>query len=173
MAMISLQVVMIKMVAAVDSSKASGEVALHNALRLLSSDGLGGAMMVVDQELAGDPESWEAWAAKADILYLQGDFVSAKSHSKRSIELNPDNALAWNTLGNSLYRLHQLEEAIDCYDRAIDLDPLLAKAWHNKKMALDIRLSRIRPRVSLPRASRGDGHRDGDGSLRLRVSKVR
>ncbi len=116
------------------------------ALPLLSSGGLDGAIMVVERELERDPESWEAWAAKADIMYLQGMHRSALQCSEKSLNLH-ENALALNTKGNALYKLGRYEEAINCYSRAIEIEPLFIKAWYNKKLAVEIQLKRSKPRV--------------------------
>ena len=54
-----------------------GDDTFKKALRLLSCEGLDGAVMVVERELENDPESWEAWSAKADIFYFQKSFNNA------------------------------------------------------------------------------------------------
>ena len=122
--------------------------AFKKAVHLLSTDGLDGATMVVDRELDRDPESWEAWAAKADILYFQGMHRSSLQCCERSLDLNPDNALAWNTKGNVLYKMSRYGEAIESYSRAIEIEPLFVKAWYNKKLALEIHLDRTRPKIA-------------------------
>ncbi|MGA9098639.1 MAG: tetratricopeptide repeat protein [Methanotrichaceae archaeon] len=121
--------------------------ALRKAVSLLSNGGLDGAMMVVERELERDPDSWEAWAAKADILYLQGMYGSALKCSEIALKFNPENALAWNTKGNALYKLSRYQEAIDCYSRAIEIEPLFVRAWHNKRLAVEMQLKRSTPRV--------------------------
>ncbi len=133
--------------AATNSNNIKDGNAFKKALHLLSSGGLDGAIMVVERELERDPESWEAWAAKADILYLQGRHKPALQCSEKSLEINPENALAWNTKGNALYKLSRYEEAIDCYNRAIDIEPLFVRAWHNKKLAVEMQLKKSKPRV--------------------------
>ena len=99
-----------------------GNDALKKAVRLLSVDGLDGAMMVVEKELESNPESWEARCAKADILYLQGLYGASLQWSEKSLALNPNNALAWNTKGNALYKLGRYKEAIECYGKAIEIE---------------------------------------------------
>lgn len=121
--------------------------ALKNAIRLLSSDGLDGALMLVERELELNPESSEAWGAKGDIFYLQGLYRSAVQCSEKSICFNPKNALAWNTKGNALYKLGRYEEAIECYNKAIEIEPLFVRSWYNKKLAVDIEQKKLRPRV--------------------------
>jgi tetratricopeptide (TPR) repeat protein len=131
----------------ISNDEAKGNDAFKKALRLLSSEGLDGAMMVVEKELESNPESWEAWSAKGDILYFQGMYRSALQCSERSLSLNPDNALAWNTKGNILYKLGGYKEAIDCYSKAIEIEPLFVRAWYNKKLALELQLKKLKPKV--------------------------
>ncbi|MFB3765525.1 MAG: tetratricopeptide repeat protein [Methanotrichaceae archaeon] len=125
----------------------SGGNSLKKAISLLSNGGLDGAMMVVERELESNPDNWEAWAAKADILYLQGMHRSALKCSEVALKFNSENALAWNTKGNALYKLSRYDEAIYCYSRAIEIEPLFVRAWHNKKLAVEMQLKRSKPKI--------------------------
>jgi tetratricopeptide (TPR) repeat protein len=135
------------MIPSTDENK--GNNAFRNALNLLSAEGLDGAMMVVERELEKNPESWEAFGAKADILYLREMYGSALQSCEKSIKLNPNNAFAWNTKGNALYKLGRYEEAIFCYNQAIEIEPLFVRAWHNKKLALEIQITKSTRKISL------------------------
>ncbi|VVB69514.1 Beta-barrel assembly-enhancing protease [uncultured archaeon] len=132
---------------AMSTNETRGNEAFKKALRLLSSEGLNGAMMVVERELENNPESWEAWSAKADILYFQGKYETALQCCETALSQNPDNALTFNIKGNILYKLGRYKEAIECYDRAIELEPLLVRAWYNKKLASELQLKRSSPTV--------------------------
>jgi tetratricopeptide (TPR) repeat protein len=133
-----------------------GNDAFKKALCLLSSEGLDGAVMVVERELENDPENWEAWSAKAEILYFQKSNDASMQCCERSISLNPYNALAFNIKGNILYKLGKYKEAIECYNKAIEIEPLFVRAWYNKKMASELQLkkSRIRVHYLVPREAR-------------------
>lgn len=133
-----------------------GNDAFKKALRLLSSEGLDGAMMVVERELESDPKNWEAWSAKADILYFQKIYDASMQCCERSISLNPYNALAFNIKGNIFYKLGKYKESIECYNKAIEIEPLFVRAWYNKKMASELQLkkSRLRVHYLVPRESR-------------------
>ena len=133
-----------------------GNDAFKKALCLLSSEGLDGAVMVVERELESDPENWEAWSAKAEILYFQKSHEASMQCCERSISLNPYNALAFNIKGNILYKLGRYKEAIECYNKAIEIEPLFVRAWYNKKMASELQLkkSRIRVHYLVPREAR-------------------
>lgn len=130
--------------------------ALKKALPLLSNGGLDGARMVVEREIDRSPDSWEGWAAKADILYLQGLNKYALQCSEKALSLKPDNALAWNTKGNILYKQGKYEEAIKCYNRAIEIEPLFVRAWYNKRLAVERQLNSSKPRISYVAARRSD-----------------
>lgn len=136
----------------VDDSKFSDSSI--RALNLLSSDGLDGAALMVDREIEKEPDCWEAWAAKADILYLQKEYAAAIGCCDTALRLNPDNALAWNTKGNILYRQDRYEEAITCYNRAIEAEPLFIRAWYNKRLALEVQLRKSTSRMSIRAAAR-------------------
>lgn len=129
------------------SDDGKGDDAFKKALRLLSSEGLDGAIMVVERELGNDPESWEAWSAKADIFYFQKSYNNAMKCCEKSLCINPDNALACNTKGNILYMLGRYKEAIECYNRAIELEPLFIRAWYNKRLASELQLNKSALRV--------------------------
>ncbi|VVB71810.1 Tetratricopeptide repeat protein [uncultured archaeon] len=132
---------------AASTENSSNSSALKKALRLLSCEGLDGAMMVVDRELESNPESWEALSAKADILYFQGKYETALQYCELSMDQNPDNALVYNIKGNILYKQKKYEGAIECYNRAIEIEPLFVRAWYNKKLASEIQLKNSRMRV--------------------------
>ncbi len=83
-------------------------------------------------------------AAKAYILYLDahfaypvqsvlklkgvallnlGNYEEAIKCYDKAIEIEPNNAEAWNNKGIVLGRLSKYEEAIACYDKAIEIEP--------------------------------------------------
>jgi tetratricopeptide (TPR) repeat protein len=132
---------------AMSCDRAEGNDSFKKALRLLSSEGVDGALMVVERELEKDPENWEAWSAKAEILYFQEKHDMSLQCCDRSINLNSDNAHAFNTKGNILYKQGKYKDAIDCYNRAIEIEPLFVRAWYNKKMASELQLKKSRLRV--------------------------
>jgi len=141
---------------AMSCDSVEGKAAFKKALRLLSTEGVDGALMVVERELENDPKNWEAWSAKAEILYFQKSHDMSMQCCERSIRLNPDNALAFNIKGNILYKQGRYKEAIECYNKAIEIEPLFVRAWYNKKMASELQLkkSRLSVRYLSPRESR-------------------
>ena len=141
---------------AMSCDSVEGKAAFKKALRLLSTEGVDGALMVVERELENDPKNWEAWSAKAEILYFQKSHDMSMQCCERAIRLNPDNALAFNIKGNILYKQGRYKEAIECYNKAIEIEPLFVRAWYNKKMASELQLkkSRLSVRYLSPRESR-------------------
>ena len=132
---------------ATSTDEVKGNDAFKKALRLLSCEGLDGAMMVVERELEGNPDSWEAWGAKADIHYYQGKYDKSLQCCEKSLRQNPENALAFNIKGNALFKLGRYKEAIDCYNKAIELEPLFVRAWYNKRMASEVQLKKSSAKV--------------------------
>jgi Tfp pilus assembly protein PilF len=123
---------------------------IERALNLLSRDGLDGASKMVEMALEENPESSDAWAARADIMYFKGENAEALRCCDRSLMIDPGNARAWNTRGNALYSLGRYDEAERCYSTAIKAEPLMVRAWRNKKMALDMqmKMEKSKPRIS-------------------------
>ena len=66
----------------------------------------------------------------------KGEYQKAIKCFDKSIELAPNNAIAYYNKGLALYNLGKHQEAIDCYDIAIKLDPFDADAYNNKGIAL-------------------------------------
>ena len=53
----------------------------------------------------------------------------------KAIELNPEDAAAYNNRGNAKADLTQYKEAIADYDKAIELKPEDAQAYNNRGLA--------------------------------------
>lgn len=77
-----------------------------------------------------------------DDLYVQGtdkfqrgNYQGAIADLNQSINLNPQNAFAYNSRGNAYYELRQYQDAIAQYDQAITLNPNYAEAYFNRGLA--------------------------------------
>jgi len=73
---------------------------------------------------------------RGNKAYEGNDFFEAEKLYRRAIELNPNNALAHNNLGNVLRDLKRHDEAEAMYRRAIELNPNNALAHNNLGNAL-------------------------------------
>lgn len=66
------------------------------------------------------------------LSHLQSEeLYDAEAAMRKVIELKPDEALAYSSLGNVLKRLERFEEAIACHECAVSLLPLSAEARSN------------------------------------------
>ena len=77
------------------------------------------------------------WAEKAgnfrDIL----NYPEAIDCYNMSLELDPSNALVWNSKGWTLSLMGRPDDAIKCYDKALEIDESYSLFWNNKGLALD------------------------------------
>jgi tetratricopeptide (TPR) repeat protein len=78
-----------------------------------------------------------AWYNKAVVLLHLGNYNESTRASDKAIDLDSQDADAWDVRGIALYRLRKYNEAIQAYDRAIEINPNDALAWYNKGNALD------------------------------------
>lgn len=65
------------------------------------------------------------------------DFSKAEELYRKAIELDPDDAFAYNNLGNSLKNLKRYDEAEEFYRKAIEINPNNALVYYNLGITLD------------------------------------
>ncbi len=70
------------------------------------------------------------------FVEINKDYATAIDCYNKTLELNPESAVAWNNKGNSLSYLGRYKEALDCYDKSLELTPKYAVAWNNKGSTL-------------------------------------
>jgi tetratricopeptide (TPR) repeat protein len=63
-------------------------------------------------------------------------FEEALEFFDQVLEMNPENADAWNNKGVALYWMGRPEEALQCYDRALAADPGNLEALRNRAFVL-------------------------------------
>ncbi len=80
--------------------------------------GADNALAAVGMELEKNPENWNAWAAKADILCSLGLYEIAVRCCDKSLALNPDNELTWVTKGIAIRTLGRTTEADEAFAKA-------------------------------------------------------
>ena len=67
----------------------------------------------------------------------RGNFSEAESIFRQVINIDPNNAYAYNNLGNALYKQGKLEQAISSFRKVIELNPNLALAYNGLGNALE------------------------------------
>ena len=80
----------------------------------------------------------------ASVLFYQGfasdnkgKYKEAIGYYDKAIELNPNDAGAYNNRGGAKYELGQHRETIADYDKAIELNPSFAEAYNNRGLVKD------------------------------------
>src|SRR5215467_11377043 len=77
----------------------------------------------MDPGLANDPKNYEALRLKSAIELERHDFPEVERHSRRLIEIAPDDPWNWGTLGDSLMELGKYSDAADAYQTMVRLRP--------------------------------------------------
>ena len=54
----------------------------------------------------------------------------------QTLEIEPDNHVAWYNRGNALRKLKQHQEALLSYDKALEIKPDYPAAWNNRGVVL-------------------------------------
>ena len=96
----------------------------------------------IEQRLKPVKDAYEAFIQKyprhvgvrlafASFLTDRGDEMEARPHLIRATELDPQNAPAWNNLGNHYGHMGPVNKAFECYEMAITLNPEAAVYYHN------------------------------------------
>ena len=73
---------------------------LEKATALIQKRDYDGAEKLILQAIQIDPKNAMAWQRRADLCGSQGDLKKAVEYLNKAIELKPDYAEAWNSLGN-------------------------------------------------------------------------
>ncbi|MGD0953869.1 MAG: tetratricopeptide repeat protein, partial [Methanotrichaceae archaeon] len=90
------------------------------------------------------------YSLKGAILNEQNHYYEALISVNKSIDLDYNNAYAWNNKGNAFYHLGKYQEAIKCYDIA-GRDPSLNYSVYSEKclVGLKIQNESVGPREDL------------------------
>ncbi len=82
------------------------------------------------------PDSHRLHYDFGNFLEAQGRYDEAISHYKRSIELNPRNALVYNNLAITYFETGKTDEAIATFKKAIQADPSYKDAYYNLSLVV-------------------------------------
>jgi len=77
------------------------------------------------------PADHQALYGLGVIHYDQGARDSGIQYLLRCLQISPDNATTWNTLGSMLIETGKLVEGKAAYQRALELSPELSEGWYN------------------------------------------
>lgn len=86
-----------------------------------------------------DPHHPEPYMHMADLREVRGDLELAVAELRSGAEINPDSAVLYKRIGDTLLRLEKTDDAIKAYDRAMRMQPGnaavvdgLTRAWFIK-----------------------------------------
>ena len=96
---------------------------LAKAMDNIDSGRWGAAAALYEQVVALAPADPDVHHTLGLITLEQNDLQRALFHIGRSLELNPDNAVAFRSMGDALSRSGQSSLAIRAYEKSIALDP--------------------------------------------------
>jgi len=86
---------------------------------------------------AGKSRSRPEWLKRAIALEESKSWQQRLDWGQRWTKSEPEDAMAWNNLGNAYHSLKRYSEAIDAYRQALRIDPEYANAWYNLGIAYD------------------------------------
>lgn len=90
---------------------------------------------IIDFTIALEIESTvEAYAARAEARYKNGDPEAALSDYDEAISLDSSNAILFNNRGNIEDELQKFEEALRDFDKALHLDSVYITAYYNRAL---------------------------------------
>lgn len=91
----------------------------------------------------------EQWLEEADSHLKANRFKEALEACEHAIQIDPNNALAYNMKGVALRNLGRPKEALDAFDQAMRLNPKLVAAYCNKGATLNDNLHRYGEALTL------------------------
>ena len=115
---------------------AQAQARFQEGLALHRNGQLAQAQEIYQHVLKLQPKHFEALHLLGVIAAQSRNYAQAVDFISRSIEINPDNAIAYANRGNALRDLGRYQAAIESYDQAIAKKPDYATAHFNRGLAL-------------------------------------
>jgi tetratricopeptide (TPR) repeat protein len=101
----------------------SGEVHLLLGRSYIQLKAYQESLSCLDRVLELEPENDQVRLQKADVLFLDGDFLECRDYIESILSRYPQDAQLRNLLGRCQYNLGNWESAAEQYRQAMDLDP--------------------------------------------------
>lgn len=95
------------------------------------------AIAIYDRAIQIQPDCYEAWYHRGNLLARLPDYESALADYDKAIALFPEKYQVWYSRGWVLGKLQRDAEAISSYDRAISLEPDKYELWYDRGKALE------------------------------------
>lgn len=81
------------------------------------------ASRIIDRVLSIEPGDYEALRLRSEIALERHQFAQVAELSRQMIEITPDDAWNWGTLGDALMELGQYDGAAEAYQKMVSLRP--------------------------------------------------
>ncbi|HLW66308.1 MAG TPA: tetratricopeptide repeat protein, partial [Gemmataceae bacterium] len=94
------------------------------------------ALKLVEQAIAADAKSADAYALRADIRTASRQFDKAVADYTKAIELNPQSAALYDQRGTAYFKLAKIAESLADYNKSIELDPKLGAGHWRRGLTL-------------------------------------
>ncbi len=78
------------------------------------------------------------WLSMGMVYYSQNKFEEAIQAYDKAIELNHQDAEAWNNKGTALGMQGRYNEALEAFGKAIEINSSYAEAWYNMGAIFDL-----------------------------------
>ena len=95
-----------------------------------------GASKPLEKSMKIPNTRYEAKVKEGDEFGRDGKYHEAIKSYEEAIELDPNNAGAWDAKGSILVQLENFDMALECFNKALELNPQLELAWNGKGVAL-------------------------------------
>ncbi|HEY8099799.1 MAG TPA: tetratricopeptide repeat-containing glycosyltransferase family protein [Burkholderiaceae bacterium] len=105
---------------------------MQQAVALHQQGQLAQARILYEEVLNVQPRHFDALHYLGVIATQTNDHQGAVELIGKAIEINPDDATAYNNRGLALQALLQLDAALASYDKAIAIQPAYAEAYYNR-----------------------------------------
>ncbi|MDA0525231.1 tetratricopeptide repeat protein [Methanococcoides alaskense] len=87
-------------------------------------------------EMFGAKLNFDYYFNLSSSNYYKNEYEKSLKAINKALDLNPDDAEAWNNKGVTLGDLGRHEEALEAHNKALELNPDYADAWNNKGVVL-------------------------------------